>query len=135
MSPNDGRVISNFITQALKGNPLTIYGKGVQTRSFCYIDDLVPGLIALMESDINTPVNLGNPEEIAIKTLAQIIIEMTNSSSVLITKELPIDDPVMRKPDISFATKNLHWSPNIGLDVGLSKTINYFKNIIEGEDK
>lgn len=129
MSPNDGRVVSNFIMQALRSEDITIYGNGLQTRSFCYVDDLVSGLILLMNSnrEVQGPINLGNPIEFTVKQLAEKIIEMTNSSSKIIYKELPSDDPKQRKPDISKASKVLEWAPSVNLESGLNKTINYFK--------
>lgn len=132
MHPNDGRVVSNFIVQALKGEPITVYGDGQQTRSFCYVDDLIEGLIGLMNSgdDITGPMNLGNPHEIPIGTLAEKIIELTGSTSKLDRKPLPEDDPMQRCPDISFAEKTLNWKPTVALEDGLEKTIHYFKSII-----
>jgi len=131
MSWDDGRVISNFIVQALKGQDITIYGDGSQTRSFCYVDDLVSGLVKMMNSDSWTgPVNLGNPGEFTIKELAEKIISKIKSSSKLVNKDLPQDDPKQRKPDISLAKEKLNWQPNIILDEGLDKTINYFKKVI-----
>jgi len=126
MDKNDGRVVSNFIMQALKGDPITIYGDGKQTRSFCYIDDLIQGLYLLMNSDYSFPVNLGNPQEITILELAKKILSLTNSKSKISYKPLPEDDPVRRKPDISLAKKLLNWEPKTPLEEGLSKTINYF---------
>ncbi len=130
MAVNDGRVISNFIVQALKNEPVTIYGNGNQTRSFCYVDDLINGLTSLMESNLNSPVNLGNPDEYTMLELAKLIIDITNSKSQIIFKPLPEDDPVKRKPDISLAKKTLGFSPTVSIKNGLIKTINYFKNII-----
>ena len=129
MAINDGRVVSNFILQALENKPITIYGEGEQTRSFCYVDDLIEGLILLMNSNnsFTGPVNLGNPNEMQIKILAEKIIEITNSSSVIEYKTLPEDDPVKRKPDISLAKKVLGWNPSIDLDEGLTRTISYFE--------
>jgi UDP-glucuronate decarboxylase len=129
MSPNDGRVVSNFIMQALRSEDITIYGDGLQTRSFCYVDDLVSGLISLMNSnrEVQGPINLGNPIEFTVKQLAEKIIEMTNSGSKIIYKELPSDDPKQRKPDISRASQVLGWVPSVNLESGLNKTINYFK--------
>jgi UDP-glucuronate decarboxylase len=129
MSPNDGRVVSNFIMQALRSEDITIYGDGLQTRSFCYVDDLVSGLISLMNSnpEVQGPINLGNPIEFTVKQLAEKIIEITNSSSKIIHKELPSDDPKQRKPDISKASRILGWMPSVDLESGLNKTINYFK--------
>ena len=128
MHPNDGRVVSNFIVQALQNKEITIYGDGSQTRSFCYVDNLIDGLIKLMESDDNFtgPVNLGNPYEFTIKDLAEKVIELTESSSKLIYKSLPENDPVRRQPDISLAQKMLRWEPTIQLVDGLRDTIDYF---------
>lgn len=129
MHPQDGRVVSNFIIQALESEPLTIYGEGSQTRSFCYVDDLVEGLIRMMNQDEHIgPLNLGNPREISIRQLAQEIISHTNSSSLLTEKPLPEDDPYRRQPDISLAKKVLQWEPTTPLDVGLQKTIEYFRS-------
>lgn len=132
MHPNDGRVVSNFIVQALQGKPITIYGDGSQTRSFCYVDDLVEGLIRLMESPngFTGPVNLGNPEEFTILELAQFIIKLTGSRSEIIRQGLPKDDPERRKPDISLAKSTLDWSPKVQLEEGLIKTISYFEDLL-----
>jgi UDP-glucuronate decarboxylase len=132
MHPNDGRVVSNFIVQALKGEDITIYGDGSQTRSFCYVDDLLKGMVKLMNSrdGFVGPVNVGNPNEFTIKELANKVIELTNSKSKLITMPLPSDDPLQRKPDISLAKKELDWEPKIQLEEGLKKTIEYFQSII-----
>ena len=132
MRPDDGRVISNFIVQALRGDDITIYGDGKQTRSFCYIDDLIEGMIKFMESKngFTGPVNLGNPKEYSILEIAKKIIKISNSRSSVIFKKLPQDDPRKRKPDINLAKKNLNWSPKISLEDGLIKTIKYFKKII-----
>ena len=131
MHPNDGRVVSNFIMQALKGESITIYGEGKQTRSFCYVDDLIEGFIRLMNHDTLTgPVNLGNPHEFTIKQLAEKIIQLTNSKSTLIFKPLPQDDPMQRQPDISLAKGTLNWIPSIELEEGLVKTIQYFKTLV-----
>ena len=129
MLSNDGRVVSNFIVQALRNENITIYGDGKQTRSFCYVDDLVNGMVQFMESgnELTGPINFGNPTEITIKELAEKIILLTKSSSKLVFKELPQDDPLRRKPDISMAGTNLKWKPLTDLDVGLLKTINYFQ--------
>ena len=129
MLPNDGRVVSNFITQALKNENITIYGDGLQTRSFCFVDDLIEGIYNFMsiEKKITGPINLGNPSEITINDLAKLIIEMTNSKSEIIRLELPEDDPKKRNPDISLAKKTLNWSPKTSLEEGLKKTINYFE--------
>ena len=129
MLPNDGRVVSNFIVQALQGEPITIYGTGEQTRSFQYVDDLIEGMIRMMntENDFTGPINLGNPEEFTILELARKVIEMTGSKSEVIFKPLPHDDPRQRKPDISLARKMLNWETQISLDEGLGHVINYFK--------
>ncbi len=130
LNKNDGRVVSNFINQALEGRDITIYGDGTQTRSFCYVDDLVRGLISLMNCEgIMTPVNLGNPLEITMLELADRIIKLTNSKSKLIFKELPQDDPLQRRPKIEKAKELLKWEPIINLEDGLGKTINYFQSI------
>lgn len=132
MHPNDGRVVSNFIVQALKGEPVTIYGDGQQTRSFCYVDDLIEGLVRLMASgdDFLGPVNLGNPVEFTIKQLADEVISQTGSVSKLVQKPLPSDDPTQRKPDISLARERLGWSPSISLAQGIKKTISYFREVV-----
>ncbi len=151
MRPNDGRVVSNFIVQALKGEPLTVYGDGNQTRSFCYVSDLISGIIKLLlhedtgaslhegigargngkADDIHLPVNIGNPGEFTVKELAEKIIGLTNSSSRLSYKPLPIDDPQIRQPDISRAEALLKWGPVVGLEEGLTKTIEYFKGVVK----
>jgi UDP-glucuronate decarboxylase len=130
MHPNDGRVVSNFIVQALRGVPITIYGEGKQTRSFCYVDDLVDGLVRLMNSpdDFTGPVNLGNPGEFTILELARMIIAMTGSNSRIEFKPLPTDDPTQRKPDIDLAKRVLDWTPRVALDDGLTRAIAYFRN-------
>ncbi len=128
MMANDGRVVSNFICQALNNEPLTIYGRGIQTRSFCYVDDLVEGLIKLMNCSYKGPVNLGNPEEYTILNLSKIIRDKINKNIQIIKKELPQDDPKKRNPNIDLAKEKLHWQPTIKLDDGLNKTINYFKD-------
>lgn len=130
MDPNDGRVVSNFIVQALQGKPLTIYGDGGQTRSFCYVDDLVAGIVALVESDISEPINLGNPGEFTIKELADIVMRKINNGSKVEYYPLPGDDPLQRKPVIEKAEKELNWKPQISLEDGLNKTIEYFRSII-----
>ena len=127
MSPNDGRVVSNFIVSALTGEPITIYGDGTQTRSFCFVEDLIDGLILLMNSKYENPVNLGNPNELKVKELADLINQKTNNNAQIVYKNLPKDDPIKRKPDISVAKKNLNWEPKISLSDGLDITINYFK--------
>ena len=132
MSVNDGRVVSNFIVQALKNDDITIYGDGTQTRSFCYVDDLVDGMIRMMNSrdGFTGPVNLGNPGEFTMLELAEKVIELTQSSSKIVYKPLPKDDPTRRQPVIELAKKELDWEPSIHLEEGLMKTIDYFKNIL-----
>lgn len=130
MRPEDGRVVSNFITQALRGEPLTVYGDGFQTRSFCYVDDLIDGILKLMEAESGTILNLGNPEEYTIKELAEKVKEMTGSDSNIIHEKLPEDDPERRKPDISRAEEVLEWNPDTGLEEGLESTVEYFKEIV-----
>jgi UDP-glucuronate decarboxylase len=129
MHPADGRVVSNFIMQALAGEPITIYGDGSQTRSFCYVDDLIAGLMALMEtgSEITGPTNIGNPVEFTVRELAEKVIEMTGSSSKIIQEPLPQDDPKQRQPNISRAKRDLGWEPSVPLEEGLVKTIEYFR--------
>ncbi|NCF63925.1 MAG: NAD-dependent epimerase/dehydratase family protein [Gammaproteobacteria bacterium] len=131
MLPDDGRVVSNFIVQALQGNDITIYGDGSQTRSFCYVDDLVDGLIRLMESDeeVTGPVNLGNPGEFSIKELAEKVVSLVDNGSKIVYEPLPKDDPTRRQPDISQARKVLGWEPNISLDEGLPKTVKFFEGL------
>ena len=133
MHPNDGRVVSNFIMQALRSEPITIYGDGTQTRSFCYVDDLLDGLIKLMNSpdDFTGPVNLGNPVEFIILELARKVIALTGSESKIVFKPLPEDDPKQRKPDITLAKDVLGWQPEVILEEGLKNTIKYFRNIVE----
>ncbi len=127
MRSDDGRVVSNFIFQALQGEPLTIYGKGKQTRSFCFVDDLIEGMIRLMNSDLNTPINIGNPEQFTILELAQKIKTFINPNLELIYKPLPQDDPLQRQPDISKAIHQLSWKPEVDLENGLKLTIDWFK--------
>lgn len=136
MHPNDGRVVSNFVVQALLGEPITIYGDGRQTRSFCYVDDLVDGLLAMMstENGFTGPVNLGNPQEFTILELAEKVLTLVGGKSKLIFKPLPQDDPKQRKPDIGLATSKLNWKPAVQLDEGLRETIAYFRWAL-GEDK
>jgi UDP-glucuronate decarboxylase len=131
MHPNDGRVVSNFIVQALKGEPITVYGDGKQTRSFCYVDDLVDALVKLMGTDdkVIGPMNLGNPREFTILELAEEVIRLTKSKSKIVRKKLPSDDPKQRRPDITLARKTLKWSPSTTLEKGLERTIKYFKAI------
>ena len=128
MGVEDGRVIPNFVTQALLGKPLTVYGDGSQTRSYCFVSDLVSGLEKLLFSDLHEPVNLGNPNEMTVKQLADVIIQMTGSKSALTQKELPVDDPKLRCPDITRARKELGWEPIISLEEGLGQTISYFRS-------
>lgn len=131
MAPDDGRVVSNFILQALKGEDITIYGDGSQTRSFCYVDDLVTGMIKMMENpSFIGPVNLGNPSERTIHDFAKLIIELTNSKSKIVYKPLPSDDPTQRKPDITLAKEKLGWEPKVDIKEGLIKTIEYFKEFV-----
>ena len=130
MHPNDGRVVSNFVMQALRNEPITIYGEGNQTRSFCYVDDLIEGCVRLMDHDTLTgPVNLGNPHEFTIRQLAEKVIELTRSGSTIIFEPLPEDDPMQRQPDIALAREKLGWAPSIELEDGLKKTIRYFEGI------
>jgi len=135
MHPNDGRVVSNFVVQALKGEPITIYGDGQQTRSFCYADDLVEGFVRLMDTpdEVTGPMNLGNPGEFTIRELAEKVIELTGSKSKMVRKPLPADDPMQRKPDISFARKTIGWEPRIQLEAGLRRTIAYFEQLLRAE--
>jgi len=131
MLPNDGRVVSNFIVQALQGRDLTIYGDGSQTRSFCYVDDLVSGLIRLMESDdaVTGPINLGNPGEFTIKELAEKVLGLVDNGSRLVYEPLPQDDPTQRQPNIDKARQALGWEPKVTLDDGLPKTVDYFRQL------
>ena len=131
MQVNDGRVVSNFIVQAINNKPITIYGDGKHTRSFCYVDDLILGMYKCMQKNksFKMPINLGNPKEISIKYLAKLILDLTKSKSKLTYKNLPQDDPTLRKPDINLAKKNLNWSPKIDIETGLKRTINYFKSL------
>lgn len=133
MHPNDGRVVSNFIVQALSGEDITVYGDGSQTRSFCFVDDMIDGLMALMNScqAVTGPINIGNPTEFTIKTLAEKIIEQTASKSKIIYKKLPFDDPKQRQPNITLANKLLDWQPTIQLEEGLEKTIKYFDQVLK----
>lgn len=132
MHPNDGRVVSNFIIQALKGENITIYGDGKQTRSFCYVSDLIDGMISLMDSsdDFIGPVNMGNPNEFTMLELAQNVLELTESKSKIIFLPLPQDDPKQRQPDISLAKQKLNWTPKVELKDGLAKSVEYFKNVL-----
>ena len=124
---DDGRVVSNFIIQALRGDPITIYGDGIQTRSFCYVDDMINGLVAMMQSSLTGPVNLGNPGEFTVKELAMMILRLTQSSSKIVYKDLPQDDPQQRRPNISLARDKLSWEPKVDLETGLKETIEYFR--------
>jgi UDP-glucuronate decarboxylase len=132
MHPNDGRVVSNFIVQALQNNDITIYGDGNQTRSFCYVDDLIDGLIRLMESsdDVTGPINLGNPSEFTVRGLAETVIDLTGSNSKLVYRPLPTDDPKQRQPNIRRAEESLNWRPTLALREGLMKTIAYFDDLL-----
>lgn len=132
MHPNDGRVVSNFIVQALKNEPITLYGNGMQTRSFCYVDDMVEGFIRLMETEdeVTGPMNLGNTGEFTIRQLAELVVQLTGSRSKLVFKPLPIDDPRRRQPDITLARRVLQWEPVVPLTEGLEKTIRYFEGLL-----
>jgi nucleoside-diphosphate-sugar epimerase len=133
MRPQDGRVVSNFIVQALAGEPLTVYGSGRQTRSFCYVSDLIRGIVALLESapseEIGFPCNIGNPEERTVHDLAERVLALTGSASPFVTKDLPVDDPQVRCPDISRARRLLNWKPEVPIETGLRSTIEYFRKI------
>jgi UDP-glucuronate decarboxylase len=131
MHPADGRVVSNFIVQALRGEPITIYGDGSQTRSFCYVSDLIAGLMALMDSPdgVTGPINIGNPREFTMRELAELVIKLTGSSSGLVYKPLPQDDPKQRQPDITVARRDLSWEPSVPLEEGLGATIGYFRQL------
>jgi len=133
MHPNDGRVVSNFVVQALKGEPVTLFGDGSQTRSFCYVDDLVDGLVRLMNSplELTGPVNLGNPREFTVRQLAEHVIRLTGSRSKIEFRPLPTDDPKQRQPDIAQARKVLDWAPRTELEEGLKATIGYFRDLLE----
>jgi UDP-glucuronate decarboxylase len=133
MHPNDGRVVSNFIMQALRNEPITIYGDGSQSRSFCYVDDLIEAFVRLMATpdDFTGPVNTGNPNEFTIKELAEKVINLTNSKSELVYKPLPSDDPTQRQPDITLAREKMGWEPKVQLEEGLRKTIPYFEQLIK----
>ncbi len=130
MAPDDGRVVSNFIIQALKEEDITIYGDGTQTRSFCYVDDLVDGIIKMMKSDLTGPVNLGNPSERTILDFAKLILELTGSKSKIVYKPLPSDDPTKRQPDITLAKTKLNWEPKVDIKDGLKYTVEYFKALL-----
>jgi UDP-glucuronate decarboxylase len=132
MHPNDGRVVSNFIVQALRGEPITIYGDGSQTRSFCYVDDLIEGMLRLMDSssDFIGPVNIGNPKEFSMLELAELVLRLVGGKSKLEYKPLPADDPRQRKPDIALARQALDWQPTVALEDGLKETIGYFRKLL-----
>lgn len=131
MHPNDGRVVSNFIVQALRGEPITLYGDGMQTRSFCYVDDLIDGMMRMMaQHDEIGPINLGNANECTVRELAELVLQLTNSRSELVFRSLPQDDPMQRQPDITKAKSVLGWSPSVSLEDGLKETINYFKKVV-----
>jgi UDP-glucuronate decarboxylase len=132
MHPNDGRVVSNFIRQALNNEPITVFGDGSQTRSFCYVTDLIEGLVRLMASadDVTGPINLGNPHEFTVRELAEKVIEMTGSRSRIVTQPLPPDDPKQRRPDIALAKQTLNWEPKVTIDAGLKETIAYFEQLL-----
>jgi dTDP-glucose 4,6-dehydratase len=132
MRPSDGRVVSNFLVQAIEGKPLTIYGTGEQTRSFCYVDDEVRAFLALLDSDlVGQPVNIGNPDEFSVRELAEIVLEITRSSSEIVYEPLPVDDPIQRRPDISLARSRLGWEPEIPLHEGLARTAAHFGRLLE----
>lgn len=131
MRLGDGRVVPNFITQALRGEALTVYGAGSQTRSFCFVDDLVEGIVRLLRSDCTQPVNLGNPHELSVREFAETIIRLTGSASPIVFQPLPVDDPKVRQPDVSAARQILEWEPNVSLEDGLRKTIAYFREKLE----
>jgi nucleoside-diphosphate-sugar epimerase len=126
MRPHDGRVVSNFLVQALDGKPLTVYGDGSQTRSFCYVDDEVGGILALLDSDYVGPVNIGNPNEFTVLELARRVLEVTSSSSEIVYEPLPVDDPTQRQPDITLARQVLRWEPRVPLEEGLRNTAEWF---------
>ena len=133
MHPRDGRVVSNFIVQALTGQPITIYGDGSQTRSFCYVDDMVDGFLRLMATDatVTGPINLGNPGEFSVLQLAEEVLSLTGSKSGIVFKPLPSDDPVQRQPDIGLAQRLLNWTPGVNLRDGLMRTVQYFRHVVE----
>lgn len=130
MRPSDGRVISNFLVQALRGHPLTVYGDGTQTRSCCFVDDEVAGILALLDSGLVGPVNIGNPEELAVLDIARVVLEVTGSNSPIVHEPLPVDDPTQRQPEISLARRELGWEPKIGLREGLGVTAEWFRKLI-----
>jgi dTDP-glucose 4,6-dehydratase len=124
---HDGRVVSNFIDQALRGEPLTVYGDGEQTRSFCYVDDEIRGFLALLDSDVDGPVNIGNPDEFTVRELADLVLEVTGSGSEVVYEDLPVDDPGKRRPDIGRATAELGWKPEVSLREGIERTVAWFR--------
>ena len=132
MHPNDGRVVSNFVVQALQGKPITLYGDGLQTRSFCYVSDMVEGFVRMMGTgaEITGPINLGNPNEFTVRELAEQVIRLTDATSEIVEAPLPQDDPKQRQPDISKAKRDLGWEPSVQLEQGLVKTIDYFRNFV-----
>ena len=130
MRPHDGRVVPAFITQALKGEPITVFGDGRQTRSFCYVSDLVEGIVRLSRSDLHEPVNIGNPREMNVMEFAQTIVAACGSRSSVVHKPLPVDDPKVRQPDITQARARLKWEPEITLEQGLGRTIDYFRSLL-----
>ena len=134
MRLHDGRAVPAFMSQALRGEDVTIFGSGQQTRSFCYVSDLVDGIIRLMESDVNEPVNIGNPHEMTIEDIAKAIIRLTGSTSKLVYRPLPEDDPKVRQPDITRARTLLKWEPKVGLEEGLTKTLGYFREQVAAEN-
>ncbi|MEX2156324.1 MAG: UDP-glucuronic acid decarboxylase family protein [Gemmatimonadales bacterium] len=133
MRPHDGRVVSNFIVQALRGEPLTIYGDGSQTRSFCYVDDLIDGIVRLFERGTAEPTNIGNPHEFTVRQLAERVLALTGSKSQIVERPLPVDDPQVRQPDITRAREALGWEPQVALDDGLRRTIEYFRGVVARE--
>jgi dTDP-glucose 4,6-dehydratase len=133
MRPHDGRVVSNFIVQALSGQPLTIYGDGSQTRSFCYVADEIEGIYRLFMRGDNQPTNIGNPNEFTVRQLAELVIELTATTAQIVQRDLPVDDPKVRRPDISRARQMLGWEPNVGLREGVSRTIEYFRSVLTKE--
>ena len=130
MRPNDGRVVSNFIVQALRGEPLTVYGDGSQTRSFCYVDDLIDGIVRLFERGDPEPTNIGNPNEFTVRQLAEVVLQLTDSRSQIVERPLPVDDPKVRQPDIARARATLGWEPAVSLEQGLQHTIEYFRTLV-----
>jgi nucleoside-diphosphate-sugar epimerase len=133
MRPHDGRVVSNFIVQALRGDPLTVYGDGSQTRSFCYVDDLIEGIVRLFERGGADPTNIGNPHEFTVRQLAERVLALTGSKSKIVARPLPVDDPQVRQPDITRARETLGWEPKVALDEGLRRTIAYFREVVKRE--